>query len=181
MVVTRRHPIYAAVSLMAFFLSVSGIYYLIGAPFVAVMQVLIYVGAILVLFLFIIMLIDVRSGKEGPLGGTAFSFPVALFTAALVVLLSGAVLVPMSEAGWAPSGGGSVREIAHNMYRNHAVSVELVSVLLLASMVGAVALVFRRPRFLGETGATAADEGVRPATMLSEDEEESEEPEEVAA
>jgi NADH-quinone oxidoreductase subunit J len=90
-VVTRRNPIYSAISLIAFFGGMALLFLLLRAPFVAGMQLIVYAGAILVLFLFVIMLLSLREEELGTEKGGRFKAAAAALAAALACL----VIVPV--------------------------------------------------------------------------------------
>jgi NADH-quinone oxidoreductase subunit J len=141
MVVLLRDPIISAFSLIASFFSVSALFVLLHAPFLAVIQVLVYTGAILVLFLYVLMLLDLRKERTGG-GMTDWLTRVAGLGSAGVVL---AFLVPSLEltgdAG-APVGDafGSLASVGRVLLGPYALVFEAVSLVLLAGMIGVIVL-----------------------------------------
>jgi NADH-quinone oxidoreductase subunit J len=152
LVIAQRNPIYSVLLLIASFGALSGLYVLLDAPFVAVIQIIVYAGAIMVLFLFVVMLLnaphedtehDLRVHplvRAGPLG-----FGVVL--AATLVLELGWALTKGRESG-AFAGGSvsSVRSIGRSLFTDYAFQFEVTSVLILVAMVGAVVLARREHR-----------------------------------
>ena len=143
-VVTRRNPIYAAVSMLVAFLALAVIYLLVHAPFLAAMHVLVYTGAIMVLFLFVIMLLNLRPdelGQEYPLPARG---AVALLCAGLfAVLAAPALLDPALREPLKPvdPGFGSVQAVGMALFQNpYALSFELASALILVAVFGGVVL-----------------------------------------
>jgi NADH-quinone oxidoreductase subunit J len=148
MVVTMRNPMYGALSLLATFLSVAALFLLRNAEFLAVVQVFVYGGGIMVLFLFVIMLVNLHRLKESSLFGE-YSFVgvvvvgllAALFVAIFVGLGSGA---PAADgAGLASIDGeavGNVQAVAWRLYTDHLLPFEIASLFLLVAMIGAVVL-----------------------------------------
>jgi NADH-quinone oxidoreductase subunit J len=143
LVVTQRNPIYSAISLLACFLAFAVIYLKLDAPFLAAMHVLVYTGAILVLFLFVIMLLNLKQeefGKEYPLRTKAV---FAVLCVGLFVLLA----VPLSQdpvalkqpAAPSPSFG-SIEDVGSVLFNDYALPFELISVLILAAIFGSVIL-----------------------------------------
>jgi NADH-quinone oxidoreductase subunit J len=139
-VIAQRNPVYSAFALIVTLCSLSVIFGLLGSPFIAVLQVIVYAGAIMVLFLFVLMLLDVKSEEDAPgrggrtLGGVGF----ALVT--LLVLQAGTVLLG-TEPGPAPQFDASTRKMAEILFSSHFLYVfEATSILILAALVGAVAL-----------------------------------------
>ena len=137
LVVFSRNPVYSAGFLVATLFLQAGIFALLGATFLAAIQILIYAGAIMVLFLFVVMLI--------PLGKEALERPrlrpVPLLGA---VILLGEIVWAIEEIGTIAiaKGGlpGSVQAIGRAIFRDFAVPLEVLSLLLLAAIVGAVTL-----------------------------------------
>lgn len=164
--VTRTNPIYSLVYLMVFFLGLTGLFVLLAAPIVAAIQVIVYVGAILVLFLFVIMLLD-YAGLGGEAGRSfAGTLPAALLAFLLLAGLGAAVYrnaggdtrppAPLTDASF-----GSTRTVAKHLYIEYPLALELVTLLLMAALVGAVVLT-RRPG--PERGSATPDKGQEEAT-----------------
>jgi NADH-quinone oxidoreductase subunit J len=146
--VTRRNPVYAAVWLLFSFLSLAVIYLHLAAPFLAAMHVLVYTGAVLVLFLFVIMLLHLKDdelGKEYPIavrGGVAV-LCVALFgLLSLPVFLDPALRAAPPAA--TPAGFGEVKTVGTALFTTYALPFELASALILAAVFGAVLLAKRK-------------------------------------
>jgi NADH-quinone oxidoreductase subunit J len=143
-VVTRRNPIYCAISMLVSFLSLAVIYLLVHAPFLAAMHVLVYTGAILVLFLFVIMLLNLKPeelGREYPLPARA---AVAALCAGLFgVLAAPALLDPSLREPLKPvdPAFGSVEAVGLALFKApYALSFELTSALILVAIFGGVVL-----------------------------------------
>ena len=150
--VTRRNPVASALWLVVTLFSLAALFVLLDAQFLAVLQVLVYAGAIMVLFLFVIMLLNLgRAGPtdlKGPIG-LALGVLLAglLLVQLLVVRQSGSVPAPGATAGAPPSAaaaGGIVPAIAGPLFTVYLVPFELTSLLLLAAMVGVVVLAKRK-------------------------------------
>jgi len=142
--VTRRHPMYSALSLILFFGAISGVMMVLAAPFLALMQLMVYAGAILVLFLFVIMLLSL---KESELGGER-PWPLKLLagigSTVLFGLLAAAILrAPFSPAPPVPGAFGSPGAVGTVMFSEFVLPFEVVSVLILAATMGAVILAKR--------------------------------------
>jgi NADH-quinone oxidoreductase subunit J len=149
-VIAARSPITSAMSLVATFFFLAGIYVLLWAHTIAVLQVLVYAGAIMVLFLFVIMLLSLtEAGLKGPrltfsriLGGAAAAGLLALLVAAIRQLPAEQ---PMAALGPAQASTfGSLRELGKLLYGTYLLPFEAVSLLLLVAIVGAV--VVAKPR-----------------------------------
>ncbi len=150
LVVSRKNPIYALLYLTVFFLGLTGLFVMLSAPFVAAIQVIVYVGAILVLFLFVLTLLDVRGfgGEEGRnlasfLPGLVVSAGLGLGLCSVIYVASGDQRSPGGEL---EVGFGSTEAIARHLYGRFGLALELVSVLILAALVGAVVIARRRAR-----------------------------------
>ncbi len=168
LMITRNDAVHSAVSLVVVLFQLAGMYVLLNAPFLAVLQVLVYAGAILVLFLFVIMLLQIR---EGPvLGETHRIQPAAAWIlgsviAVLLVLiigLAGATGAPaLQQGGTLPNGtaavnpgaywtvagidqfGGEPRALGRELYTNFLLPFEIASLILLVAVVGAIVLARR--------------------------------------
>lgn len=139
-VILLRNPVTSAGLLVAALFLQGGLFAILGATFLAAVQVLIYAGAVMVLFLFVIMMIGVRGEDlERPRPGPVIIGGAVIVFLEIVWVIRGADLPP---AG-APLHG-SVEVIGMSLLEQWAVAFEILSVLLLAAIVGAVALGRRR-------------------------------------
>jgi len=139
-VIAQKSPITSAFALIVTLCSLSVIFGLLGSPFIAVLQVIVYAGAIMVLFLFVLMLLNVKREEDAPGRGGRTLRGVALALVTLFVLQAGAVLVG-APAGSAPRFDASTRRMAEILFSPHFLYVfEATSVLILAALVGAVVL-----------------------------------------
>ncbi len=145
-VVAARQPIYAVLSLVVTLLTMAALFVLLGAFFVAAVQVLVYAGAIMVLFLFVVMLLDLRPEvvsrrrqsalwAVGTLMGLLFLMKVRQAIGSLP-----AALAPLDAARPA----GTTAEIGRLLFTTYALPFELASVLVLVGIIGAVALAKRK-------------------------------------
>lgn len=152
LVIGQRNPIYSVLLLIASFGALSGLYVLLDAPFVAVTQIIVYAGAIMVLFLFVVMLLN--APREEPIDPVAEPQGARWFGAVLAVFL-------LVELGWAVARGArglfgsasfestrveqlsSVRYIGEVLYTDYAFAFEVTSILILVAMVGAILLARR--------------------------------------
>jgi NADH-quinone oxidoreductase subunit J len=146
-VVGQRNPMYSVMSLIASFGALAGLYILLDAPFTAVTQIIIYAGAIMVLFLFVVMLLNVpREDAPDFVAGAVGSTGMRI-GAVLSVLLAIEVFWGLSRL--VPTGFGqdadtasvsSVQRIGTVLFTTHAFAFEATSILILIAMVGAVVL-----------------------------------------
>ena len=144
LVVAQRNPTYSAFAFIVTLVSLSAVFGLLGASFIAVLQVVVYAGAIMVLFLFVLMLLNVKT--EARVAGQSVIFKVVgVALAALLVAEVGSVLVASSPP-MAASFDASARPVARLLFDFHYLYVfEATSILILASLVGAIALAKRDP------------------------------------
>jgi NADH-quinone oxidoreductase subunit J len=138
--VTRRNPLVAAVFLVGTFVGLAGLFALLAAHFLALIQVLVYAGAIMVLFVFVIMMLG-RSEDE-PLG--FLTAPVTKLVGTGSICVAGWLLVKALHWRPAPSAEagdfGTVRAVGQLLLGDYLFPFEVVSLLLLAAVLGAVAL-----------------------------------------
>jgi len=140
MAITRRQPVHAVVYLVVSFFATAVLFALMGAPLVAVLQVIIPAGAVMILFLFIIMLLG-RDEQKGRAAGLARWILPALL--ALVTAGAGAAVIldfPGHAAGL-PMAKSTARELGTYIYANYWPAVEAVSVLFFVALAGAMFLV----------------------------------------
>jgi len=136
--ITRRNAIHALLSLIAMLLAVAVIFFVLGAPFISVLQVAIYAGAIMVLFVFVVMMLNLGPPQEREeqrwLGGGIWAVP-AVLAAAFLALGYYAV----TAVKGAPPSAGMVgpKQVGLALYRDYVLVVELASLLLVAGLVGA--------------------------------------------
>ncbi|MBI4538089.1 MAG: NADH-quinone oxidoreductase subunit J [Gemmatimonadetes bacterium] len=153
--VTRKNPIGSLLSLVLTLASLAGIFVLLDAHFLAAIQVIVYAGAIMVLFLFVIMLLNLGHDYHPDIRGglwAVFGFAVSGLLGGLLARYLGSA----EEAPVMPLGGGpealrallerhnAVGAIAQALFRDYLVPFEVTSVLLLVAIVGAVVLAKRR-------------------------------------
>ena len=153
LVIAQRNPIYSVLLLIASFGALSGLYVLLEAPFVAVTQIIVYAGAIMVLFLFVVMLLNApheeteHDERVHPLRRPGPMRLGAALAAALVGELVWALSRGTTEAGaFGGAAVSSVRALGRSLFTDYAFPFEVTSVLILVAMVGAVVLAKRDPR-----------------------------------
>jgi len=138
----QSHPIASALSLIVVMAALSGLYLLLGAEFVAAVQVIIYAGAIMVLFVFVIMLLN--AGEEERTGrsrvAAIFGYPAVAVLAGILTWL----LVRQSNVNVRLGQFlGSTKDIGHLLFRDYLLPFEVTSVLILIAIMGAVVLARR--------------------------------------
>jgi NADH-quinone oxidoreductase subunit J len=152
-VIVQKNPIYSVLSLIISFFGLSGLYVLLEAPFVAVVQIIIYAGAIMVLFLFVVMLLNVpREDAAEWDRAHPYYRPWAMRIGAVLAV------VMIAQLAWAfartpgitePIAGqrpaeASVAELGRVLFTDYMFSFEVTSLLILVAMIGAVALARKR-------------------------------------
>ena len=154
MVIGQRNPMYSVLFLIAAFAALAGLYIQLEAPFVAVAQIIIYAGAIMVLFLFVVMLLNAPQedaaewDRTHPLRRPGIGRFGAALAGVLILQLAYALMrVNELDAGVGSQTGAatvsSVRELGKVLFERHAFAFEATSVLILVAMVGAVVLARR--------------------------------------
>ncbi len=141
--VYHRNPIYSAVSLVGVFIALSCIYVMLAAPFIAIVQILIYAGAIMVLVIFVIMLLNLD--EERPHNRLRYLYAVGgglgLFLLAQVFYIFYAVSSVPQRAIDPTKSVGNTMDIGLAMYTEYLLPVEIVGVMLLMAIIGSVILV----------------------------------------
>jgi NADH-quinone oxidoreductase subunit J len=151
--ITRRNPVHSMLWVLALFFHVAGIFLLVGAEFLAAVQVVVYAGAILVFYLFFLMLLDMpreiaglRFGSHWPLAAAAgLAFAALSWYASESVIGQGGIarsLPPTRTAVGAPPG--NLSSIGTALFTQFALPFEIVSLILLAAIVGAVVIAKRK-------------------------------------
>ncbi|MGH7724154.1 MAG: NADH-quinone oxidoreductase subunit J [Candidatus Eiseniibacteriota bacterium] len=181
MVVIQRNPVVSALYLVLTFVSLGGMYVLLNAPFIAAVQVVVYAGAIMVLFIFVIMLLNLRHDIDDGLHHAArrvlgWGFGIAL----------AALFVAMIRKPWAlgPSGRdtadvvarvGNTEAIGLRLYTDYLFPFEVTSLILLVGIIGAVVLAKRKSDLVASRPAPASPRttaaptsGARPAPVSGE-------------
>jgi NADH-quinone oxidoreductase subunit J len=152
LVIAQRNPVYSVLLLIGSFGALSGLYVLLEAPFVAVIQIIVYAGAIMVLFLFVVMLLNAPhedteyDERVHPLlrpGPMRFG---ALLAMALLVELVWALTKGAEIGAFTGVGVSSVQTIGRLLFTDYAFAFEVTSILILVAMVGAVVLARRESR-----------------------------------
>jgi NADH-quinone oxidoreductase subunit J len=143
MVVTRRHPMASALYLILTLFAVAGLFVLRQAHFLAAVQVIVYAGAVVVLFVFVIMLINVPEDKLPVERVTGMRF-LGVVVAGLLILESALVARRFGMGGAPAADSGSVQAMGRALFTDYLLAFEVTSVLLLAAVIGAIALAKRK-------------------------------------
>jgi NADH-quinone oxidoreductase subunit J len=147
-VITARNPVHAALYLVLAFFTAAGIWLLLEAEFLAIALVLVYVGAVMVLFLFVVMMLDINLDRlrEGFWESLPVALPVGILMAIEMVLILGTkhfgserVSAPAPH----PAGYSNTAELGRVLYTDYLLTFELAAVILLVAIVAAIALTLR--------------------------------------
>lgn len=165
-VITARNPVYAALYLVLAFFQAAAVWLLLKAEFLAIALVLVYVGAVMVLFLFVVMMLDIN--VDSLRAGFWKHFPIAATVGALIALEMAAVLmsgfrlgeepraVPAAVQGAVPLS--NTKELGKLVYSQYLYPLEVASVILLVAIIAAIALTLRKRK---DTKQTNPSEQVR--------------------
>jgi len=145
-VVLHRNPVVGALALVASFFALAVMYVLLEAPFLAALQVIVYAGAIMVLFLFVIMLLNLQHRREEPTRPVQQFLGYTGSAAFLITLIYYIVKYAAFQALPAGTFDSDVRMIGTELFQAYIFPFEMVSILLLAAIVGALLLSARSVR-----------------------------------
>ncbi|HEY6011485.1 MAG TPA: NADH-quinone oxidoreductase subunit J [Nitrospirota bacterium] len=143
LMVTRRNPIHSVMFMLLLFFHIAGIFVLLNAEFLAAVQLIVYAGAILILYLFVVMLLNVDREVTSPRGNSYWPW-----MAAFGVLIAGEILLLIArgsfpgEAGKSmlPGAALSINALGEALYQKYLIPFEIASLILLVGLVGAVML-----------------------------------------
>ena len=162
--VAQRNPLYSAINLIGVFIALAGMYLTLAAPFIAVVQIIVYAGAIMVLVVFVIMLLNVEEEVRRPLR-LRYLVPAAVVLAAVFFAEAAFILYFVNAARVAPPGPaaavtlspvGQTASVGAGLFTGYLLPFEITSILLLMALVGAMSLARRaavRPTDLVVPGA----------------------------
>ncbi len=148
-VITARNPVHAALFLILAFFTCGGIWSLLQAEFLAIAIILVYVGAVMVLFLFVVMMLDINLDRIRQ--GFWNYLPLGAILGILMVLEMGLVLgskyfqVPAADVAL-PAGISNTKSIGALMFSDYVYPFELASIVLLVGMIAAIVLTYRGPK-----------------------------------
>jgi NADH-quinone oxidoreductase subunit J len=152
LVVALKNPIYSALSLLVMFFHVAGLYVTLHAEFLAAVQIIVYAGAILVLYLFVVMLLNVKQDDRYHGQWRIAGFVCIPLLLEFMVLLSGSVVAEQSDRPTLPTAlhvengnvaGGNTLAIGETLFSTYLFPFEVASLILLVAMIGAIILAKR--------------------------------------
>jgi len=147
LVITQKSPVKAVIFLMMAFVAQAILFVQLGGLFVAALQIIIYAGAILVLFLFIIMLLNLRKDEFGPDEHSSQRWVAFAFAGLLgieIILIASKGTGQGDKASTIPADFGSVESIGELLFTKYLLPFEATSILLMAAIIGAVVLAKRK-------------------------------------
>jgi NADH-quinone oxidoreductase subunit J len=165
-VITARNPVHAVLFLVLAFFNAAGLWLLLRAEFLAIALIMVYVGAVMVLFLFVVMMLDInieriRQGfwRHLPLGAAVGGVMVIEMTAVLTGMYFGLDNFPAQLADAAAAAGGSnTKALARSLFTDYVYPFELASIILLVAIIAAVMLTLRERK---------DTKGMRPADQIA--------------
>jgi len=167
-VVAQRNPLYSAISLIGVFISLACLYVMLAAPFIAAVQVIVYAGAIMVLVVFVIMLLNVEQEEHGR-ARLKFLVPTAVVLSAVLIAEVAFILVSVQEFRVNPSANptdvGLTRSIGAQLFTRYLLPFEITSILLLMAIVGAMTLA-RRGGLLSSSARVIPGAQVLPISIV---------------
>lgn len=148
-VVVQRRVFYSAISLIACLCAVAVLYLILDAPFIAAVQIVVYAGAIMVLFLFVIMLLDpfsagILKDKKKYLGYLAVVLGILIVALLFPLLRSYDAAQAPRDFGFVADGMGSVEHLGRTLFKKYLLPFEVTSVLILVAIIGVVVLAKRQ-------------------------------------
>jgi len=166
--VVQRHPLYSAISLIGVFISLACLYVMLAAPFIAAVQVIVYAGAIMVLVVFVIMLLNVEAEERQPLRLRSL-VPIAVMLAAIFFAETVFIIYFVQASPVTPtrnvSDVGLTSSIGGGLFTTYLLPFEITSILLLMAIVGAMTLA-RTGGLLSPRAAVVPGEQVFSKEML---------------
>ena len=160
-VVAQRNPLYSAISLIGVFISLACLYVTLAAPFIAAVQVIVYAGAIMVLVVFVIMLLNVEEEERKPLR-LRFLVPIAIGLAGVLFAETAFIIFFVRESPGTPvrnvSDVGLTSSIGAGLFTTYLLPFEVTSILLLMAVVGAMTLARRGGLLPANAGVVPGDQ-----------------------
>jgi NADH-quinone oxidoreductase subunit J len=154
MTIMARNPVHSVLWLIMAFFNAAGLMVLVGAEFIAMLLVIVYVGAVAVLFLFVVMMLDIDFAAMR--AGVVRNFPLGLLIAAILLaellLAAGAysaggiVLGSADGSAMQPVGQSNIEALGGLLFGRYIVLFEIAGIILLVAMIGAIVLTFQPPK-----------------------------------
>jgi len=148
LMVTRRNPIHSVMFMLLLFFHIAGVFVLLNAEFIAAVQLIVYAGAILILYLFVVMLLNVdretQAARANRFWPWLAGFGIIIAGEIALLVLHGTFPADRSQA--VKHAGAGVKELGTELYTNYLVPFEVASVILLVGLVGAVMLAKKKAK-----------------------------------
>lgn len=143
--VLQSHPISSAISLIGVMVSLAGLYLLLGAEFIAAAQIIVYAGAIMVLFIFVIMLLNTGAEEPGKVNRMSryLGMPLLFVMVGLLGVVLVQVMPPTQEVKFGNFTGGGPADVGLLLFTKYVLPFEATSVLILIAILGAVVLAMK--------------------------------------
>jgi len=149
LMITRKNPIHSVMFMLLLFFHIAGLFVLLNAEFLAAVQLIVYAGAILILYLFVVMLLNVDRESAAARANRFWPWMVGfgvLIACEIVLLVSRGVFPAGMGKTMRIAGGAGVRELGKVLYQNYLVPFEIASIILLVGLVGAVMLAKKKEK-----------------------------------
>ncbi|MBI2336416.1 MAG: NADH-quinone oxidoreductase subunit J [Deltaproteobacteria bacterium] len=144
LILSAKNPVHCAIALVLALFNIAGLYIMLDAPFLAAIQVLVYAGAIMVLFVFVIMLLNLKAEELVEQGVTGpFKFLVALLVISSFALTALVLKEPTRFQGLNVLEFGTIKFVGKALFTEYLVAFELTSILLTVAILGAIILAKR--------------------------------------
>lgn len=167
-VVAQRNPLYSAISLIGVFISLACLYVMLAAPFIAAVQVIVYAGAIMVLVVFVIMLLNVEEEARRRVR-LKFLVPAGVALSAVLIAEVAFILATVQESRFTPASEGATVGLTHSvgsgLFTQYLLPFEITSILILMAIVGAMTLA-RRGGLLSPTARVVPGATQLPLSLI---------------
>jgi len=148
MVVIARNPVHSVLFLVLTFFAMASVWILLQAEFLALILILVYVGAVMTLFLFVVMMLNINTDplREGFVRYLPFAIAIVVMIMALIYVAIGSLgLVPFPTPAALPASASNTAKLGAVLYTQYAYPFEIAGVLLLTAIVASISLAYRRP------------------------------------
>lgn len=143
-VILQKNPVVSAIHLVGCFFALAGLFLLLHAPFLAAAQIIIYAGAIMVLFIFVIMLLNLKKDPERFSRARLFKLPRVILLLLLFLSFLSSIVATAFPYAPKPEAGRSVVDVATLLFSKYLFPFELASLLLLIAMIGGIVIAKKR-------------------------------------
>lgn len=138
LMITRRNPVSSAWSLVVVMICLAALFVILNATFVAAMQIIVYAGAVMVLFLYVIMLLNLSDAEIGKVKITGAKVFGGILAFVMLVMLISMSILAAGEGAFVEEGFGQIQPVAMVLFTKYLLPFEVTGILLLAAIIGAV-------------------------------------------